>query len=331
VARDFGTNHVVVTALTGHATQRTYSIWAQHDSSGEVSGRLFCKEATATNLELFAIEAIPAFFYRRNWSSTHGHWRWDYPSTGVWHHHCIRYNAGSTANDPSYWRDGASIDGSRVKASAPSGTISTSAEAYHIGNRGPLDRDFDGRLAEFAVWDVLLADGEVRALSRGVSPLRIRPQSLAGYWPLYGASSPEPDFTGNGTATVSGATVSPHPPVQAAFGFDEMWLPRPLPVVDTCDQPSLTLDGLVPSDVFLDSTDQALLALMGMDPVDLLADGVSLSEFVLAGIDATDVISRIAGKDEWVFRDVRESPWSAPYRPTRNPLPAKTRYFRSRR
>jgi len=44
----------------------------------------------------------------------------------------------------------------------------------------------NGRVAEVAMWDVALTDGEAEALAQGVCPLFIRPANLIAYWPLGG-------------------------------------------------------------------------------------------------------------------------------------------------
>ena len=57
----------------------------------------------------------------------------------------------------------------------------------------------NGRLAEIAIWNAALTDDEVLSLSKGVSPLRVDPQNLVAYWPLYGNGSPEPNYVRNST------------------------------------------------------------------------------------------------------------------------------------
>jgi hypothetical protein len=69
-------------------------------------------------------------------------------------------------------------------------------------------------LAEFGAWDVALDDAEVAALGKRFSPPRLRPQSLVGYWPLFGNDSPERDRGKNkNDLTVTGATKSRHSPM----------------------------------------------------------------------------------------------------------------------
>jgi hypothetical protein len=85
----------------------------------------------------------------------------------------------------------------------------------------------NGRLAEVGIWNAALTDDEVTSLSKGVSPLKVRPASLVAYWPLYGNASPEPSYSRNSTdysLTLNGSpTQVDHPPVSApwagSFGF----------------------------------------------------------------------------------------------------------------
>lgn len=72
---------------------------------------------------------------------------------------------------------------------------------------------FDGVVAEVGVWDVELTQAEWTALSKGISPLAVRPANLVAYWPLFGGSSPEPNRLGSGDMTVTGATQADHPPI----------------------------------------------------------------------------------------------------------------------
>lgn len=73
---------------------------------------------------------------------------------------------------------------------------------------------FPGDIAEVGIWDVALTQGEIEALSKGFSPLLIRPGSLVAYWPIIGRASPEIDPVGGYAMTVNGtASASAHPRV----------------------------------------------------------------------------------------------------------------------
>jgi len=68
---------------------------------------------------------------------------------------------------------------------------------------------FSGRLAEVGIWSAGLTEEEITALSLGISPSLIRPQSLAFYAPLLRNLV---DLRGNRSLTnTNTATVSVHP------------------------------------------------------------------------------------------------------------------------
>lgn len=73
-----------------------------------------------------------------------------------------------------------------------------------------------GRLAEFAVFDRVLASGERSGLSLGMNPFRLRP---ADYLPLWGLSDPEPNLVaGREQGNVNGSvTIAEHAPVVPLF------------------------------------------------------------------------------------------------------------------
>lgn len=149
-------------------------------------------------------------------SGTNGLWRSnDRPySTNQWNPIIIRYNSDSITNDPDFFING--IKKEYTAVTAPTGTRTSDAgNDVNIGSNSALSRSFDGMIAEFAIWDIELTDVECFALNDGISPNRIRPSAMVGYWPLYGNSSPEPDLSGNGNnGTVTGTTKADHTPVQ---------------------------------------------------------------------------------------------------------------------
>lgn len=71
------------------------------------------------------------------------------------------------------------------------GTVSTtsrtpsSVDRIRIGEwTSTWARPFDGDIAECAIWNVALSAGEIAAMSNGLSPILIRPESLVSYYPL---------------------------------------------------------------------------------------------------------------------------------------------------
>lgn len=102
------------------------------------------------------------------------------------------------------------------------------ADRIMVGRRSASTPDlyFDGRVAEFAIWSVVLEDAEFIALAQGVPAWEIRTESLYGYWPLFGEDSPENDWSPN-NRTLS-LTNSPgkvdHPPILPQLGGG-LWIP----------------------------------------------------------------------------------------------------------
>lgn len=149
------------------------------------------------------------------------------PAANTWYHHGATWDGANLRN----YVDGVETASS---PSAATGTMGTNALNLAIG-ADPEEfaalqaSSFPGRLAEPAIWNVAASAGEMAALARGVSPLRIRPTALLGYWPLFGVGSPEPDYSGNGNnGTITGSvTQADHAPVQAPFGGDtwRVWVP----------------------------------------------------------------------------------------------------------
>ena len=127
-------------------------------------------------------------------------------TTGAWHHAAFVARA---ANDREIYLDGAS-EGTSSVSKAPTG-IDQGAVGVLLWDAGPVNY-FDGLLAEIAIWNVGLSNGEIAALSKGFSPLLIRSQSLIFYAPLIGRLSPEPSVVNpNFNLTLTGTSRADHP------------------------------------------------------------------------------------------------------------------------
>ena len=129
-------------------------------------------------------------------------------SVNTWHHACGVF-ASTTSRD--VFIDGDS-KGSNTTSSSPSGV-----DRISVGRQGDSTPGnyMSGRIAEAAVWNVALNDFEIALLATpGITPNRIRPDNLRGYWPVWGLHSPEIDLSGQGNSlTVNGATRADHAPV----------------------------------------------------------------------------------------------------------------------
>jgi len=219
MARDFdGVDDVLVTDLTAHSTTRTYIFWMWRDSLGEGSlGRLMDKRASGgTEVELIYINSAGEFEFLRAWSSQVGKWAITLPGTGAWNHFVVAYDAGSVSNVATWYLNGTAQ--SLVSSLAPTGTVSTNTDAYHIGNRGDLSRTWGGRIRGWGCYDRILTATEV-AIVYAAGPLGL-PYKPTRYYELLGSLSPEPDLYGSGAATVTGATQIDHGPRAT------LWIPQ---------------------------------------------------------------------------------------------------------
>lgn len=90
------------------------------------------------------------------------------------------------------------------------GTVGVTSLGYLL--RATPTQFLDGQLAESAFWDAALTAEEIAALAKGFSPLCIRPESLAAYWPLHGNKSPETNWINQDhVMALSGTTKADHP------------------------------------------------------------------------------------------------------------------------
>lgn len=127
-------------------------------------------------------------------------------SVNTWHH-----AAGVFVSATSRF---AYIDGTVATESTGSRTPS-GMDQCRIGAIGDATLLMSGRIAEVGIWNVALTAGEVAALARGVSPLRIRPGNLVRYYPIRGVQSPEiSPRTSNTITLVNAPVVADHAPVQ---------------------------------------------------------------------------------------------------------------------
>jgi hypothetical protein len=104
---------------------------------------------------------------------------------------------------------------------------------------GSFSLPWRGEIAEVGIWDVALDAGEMTALSKGISPLLVRPASLVYYWPILGKYDPEVDRVSTNALTVTGTTqAAAHPRIMyprlvtparmilpvAGGGFNPAWV-----------------------------------------------------------------------------------------------------------
>ena len=135
-------------------------------------------------------------------------------SADTWQHACAVF--ASDASRSVFLNGGSKA--TETASYTPSGLNRMSAGVW---DRGSDIWHMNGRLAELGLWNVALTDDQVKMLAAGVSPLRVRPDALVRYWPMYDAASLV-DYSGkSGDLTVTGSpSIADHAPVAPQWGFD---------------------------------------------------------------------------------------------------------------
>ena len=231
-ARGFGTTYGAGTTdavQTGYTTAIgstiTISAWFYRNGAGGGSfGRIFDQNsATATQAVYIddntaALANTMSFNYGGSTAGHNGKWHWTTPSSSAWHHLVVTFN-GTGVNNPTVY-----IDGSTVTATLDTTFTNPGGQTtgnIMIGNRADGIRGWDGKLAEVGYWGAILTANEVKSLSKGISPFKIRPASLLLYIPTNGYQASEPDWgPSRVTQTVTGTLGQPHAPVQG-FPFNQ--------------------------------------------------------------------------------------------------------------
>lgn len=128
-------------------------------------------------------------------------------STNTWNNSLATF--GSSTNRKLYLNGGSAATNTTSKAFPTVDETIIAARAT-----GYTSLEFDGNIAELAIWNVEISAAEYAVLNAGYSPLFIRPQSLVAYWPLIGRTSPEIDIVGGYNMTLTNSpTTAAHPPI----------------------------------------------------------------------------------------------------------------------
>lgn len=172
----------------------------------------------------FGIDGVGSLdFGAQRWDMTVGDW---VTAAGViplnvWKHVLLTYDYSSTANNPALFINGVST--AIPVSTTPVGmTAATGVTSLFIGNDSGLFTPFPGRLAEFAMYNIVLGANDITALGNGAPVPRVRPDALVAYLPLVGGS-PEANYApvaGANNGVVTTTTVVDGPPITPVWGYD---------------------------------------------------------------------------------------------------------------
>jgi len=226
MSRGFGATHGVgstdkiVTAVTTHPALRTRAMWAHATGSGGGSiGYFYGKgNASAVDEGLFWNRLVDNNLLSYVNNGPGGLTRWDVSNAGdaivangAWFHIAVVHNANDVDNTPIIYVNG--VARTVVKGTdTADGAATTNSVGYCIGNRQlNSDRNWDGFLAEFAVYNAQLSAAQIEDLASGRSPEFVAPANLIEYVPMRAADTTVISaIAGNPTVTGT-AAQSEHP------------------------------------------------------------------------------------------------------------------------
>lgn len=140
--------------------------------------------------------------------------RFTRPSGAAWHHWCIGMDRGHASQEVRFITiDGVSQSLSQTSLLTGNHTDNFANGTLYVMSRSGSSLFGAGRMAELAIWQVLLDTDEAAALGKGLSPKLIRPTSRPFYWPMIGRNSPEIELSFGSEMTLSGTSATEHPRV----------------------------------------------------------------------------------------------------------------------
>jgi len=196
-----GTTDKISSVLTAHGTTRSWSIWANRRAN--VNSEHWNKNSVEA---LTASSTLGAVFKRAMTSGTY-EWRYTGPATGSWANIIVTYDSSTPTTAPIVYFNG--VVQTVASTVTQTGTASTNASVYDIGNIAASTRCFDGQLAEFAVWNRILTQLEATAIGTNKKSARFI-AGLVEYIPM--TDSPVTSWITT-APTVVGTLSTTHPPI----------------------------------------------------------------------------------------------------------------------
>lgn len=160
-----GTSDRVTTGITDHADERTWVIRANRNGSGGSSlPRLFDKGG----VEIIYLDVGGSNIVIQRTGTANGAYQWAVALTaGTTYVIAISWSFTVMATPPKLYINGFPVSGTWL--STPSGTYSTNTSAIDIGNRASDGaRHFDGVLSDAFIFDRMLSDADIYALSSDI-------------------------------------------------------------------------------------------------------------------------------------------------------------------
>lgn len=167
LSRGFGTTVGVAstdriqTTLSTHPVQRTWILRNVRTGTGGGNlGRFFDVSAVF----LLDDNSTSRYQFGRAASSVNGFWQIAFPANGVPGVVAVSYDETTGLSAvPSMYLDG--IKRTLLAATQPTGTLTAKTGSFVVGNSSAGNRNYNGRLSDFLVFDSILSDGEIAELA----------------------------------------------------------------------------------------------------------------------------------------------------------------------
>lgn len=125
-------------------------------------------------------------------------------SDGNWRHICYRKSASGAAAWDKF------VDGIRTSISSSINfTLGGGTHTWAFDDRADQGNYFKGSLAEIAIWNVALTNGQITQLAALFAADVVHPAGLLNYWRIVGDSPEGDDGSNNVTLSVNGTLPSP--------------------------------------------------------------------------------------------------------------------------
>lgn len=227
-------------AAQSNLDEITVASWLYPDKTDQYGRHFHLSNATNDDDSLLMnFDNAWGFVVRASWSTTDGVWSITKPSTGAWVHIAFTYSFSATTNDAIIYQNG--VSQSITERSTPVGTKKNAFSRMKLACNDPWTTSitlgsYNGRMAEFAIWNRVLSADEILGLGKGLAPSFYQ-RGLVFYDDLNGTSLTEGDKIKNVTASTVGSPVKiDHPRI--IYPEDELWIPNASATAATLEQHS---------------------------------------------------------------------------------------------
>jgi hypothetical protein len=212
----------------------THFVWFIRVGDGSSAFGRILGQSTGTHDILCNANIAGTYAFGNVSASNYIHWpKGD--QMGQWSSLSISGDTSDTTTHPRIVQDKLLKTTTRVGAGSWWGTL-TNAQ-FVIGNRASDNaRNWDGYIAHYCLWDVILTEVEERQLHSGVPPHLVRPHDIVAYYPL----DSDLNLFGKNANAISVRYAKINPPILSESLFNKYFLLLPAANNDVIINASVT-------------------------------------------------------------------------------------------